>query len=276
MRRKAWFFKDRTVLGILGVMLVFITLATGCPTGEETTAYTVTFDVDGGSPAPASQSVASGGKVTKPTDPTKAGYTFDGWYKEAAKTNLWNFDTDVVTANMTLYAKWTETVTITFNTNGGSAIAPAVVAKGSSVSLSEYQTTMADYTFGGWHTNEALTTPANSSMTITTNITLYAKWIESKTFTVTFSGFADEQIDLSHEGELTLSKSNYDNLTVSLSGVKNYDSIMWYEDGSYRGNSDEGHFVYASSFSLGPHTLSAVVVKDGVPYSKTLTFQVSK
>ena len=41
--------------------------------------------------------------------PTKNGYTFHGWCKDAAFTNSWNFDADTVTGNITLYAKWTET-----------------------------------------------------------------------------------------------------------------------------------------------------------------------
>ncbi len=50
-----------------------------------TDTYTVTFDAQGGSTV-ASQDVAKNGKVTKPTDPTRTGYTFGGWYKEAACT----------------------------------------------------------------------------------------------------------------------------------------------------------------------------------------------
>ena len=50
-----------------------------------------------------------GSKVSKPSDPTAAGYTFGGWYRETGCTNEWNFDTDTVTANTTLYAKWTAT-----------------------------------------------------------------------------------------------------------------------------------------------------------------------
>jgi uncharacterized repeat protein (TIGR02543 family) len=68
--------------------------------------YTVTFDSQGGS-AVASQTVEHGGKVTEPTAPTKEGYTFGGWYKESGCTNAWNFATDTVTANVTLFAKWT-------------------------------------------------------------------------------------------------------------------------------------------------------------------------
>ena len=86
-----------------------------------TDTYTVTFDAQGGSTV-ASQDVAKNGKVTKPTDPTRTGYTFGGWYKEAACTTAWNFDTDTVTGNITLYAKWTpvkKNYTITLNPAGG-------------------------------------------------------------------------------------------------------------------------------------------------------------
>jgi uncharacterized repeat protein (TIGR02543 family) len=98
----------KNLWGIFGVMLVFGTITTGCDfIGETTpTIYTVTFDVDGGS-AVSSQSVAQGGKVTEPDAPTKAGYAFAVWYRDAAKTTRWNFETDTVTQNTTLYAKWT-------------------------------------------------------------------------------------------------------------------------------------------------------------------------
>jgi len=71
-----------------------------------TNTYTVIFNSQGGS-AVSSKTVEHGGKVTKPTNPTKTGYTFGGWYKEFGCTNAWNFANDTVTANVTLYAKWT-------------------------------------------------------------------------------------------------------------------------------------------------------------------------
>lgn len=72
--------------------------------------YTVTFNSDGGT-AVSSATVTEGGKVAKPTDPIKAAdaeytYTFAGWYNGET---AWNFDTDTVTANVTLTAKWTAT-----------------------------------------------------------------------------------------------------------------------------------------------------------------------
>ena len=73
---------------------------------------TVTFDANGHGTAPSSQTIVAGGKATTPTAPTAAGWTFGGWYKEAGCTNEWDFSTDVVTDNTTLYAKWTE-ITLT-------------------------------------------------------------------------------------------------------------------------------------------------------------------
>ena len=57
--------------------------------------------------APAAKTVKANEKVPKPADPTRDGYTFAGWFREAACTTAWNFDADPVTADTTLYAKWT-------------------------------------------------------------------------------------------------------------------------------------------------------------------------
>lgn len=73
--------------------------------------YTVSFDKNGHGTAPKAQEVKKGYKVTEPTAPTAEGYTFGGWYKEKAATNAWNFSTDTVTADTTLYAKWTQNAT---------------------------------------------------------------------------------------------------------------------------------------------------------------------
>ena len=83
------------------------------PKGQKFTlagAYTVSFSLNGQSgTVPASRSVSPGKKVTKPSpDPTTEGYVFAGWYKEAGCTNSWDFDTDTVSGDMTLYAKWIE------------------------------------------------------------------------------------------------------------------------------------------------------------------------
>ena len=68
--------------------------------------YTVTFESDGGSVVP-TQNVNYNDKIVKPTDPTKIGYTFKGWYADALCTTEYDFDS-FVTGNISLYAKWEE------------------------------------------------------------------------------------------------------------------------------------------------------------------------
>ena len=53
-----------------------------------------------------SQQINAGGLVVKPVDPIRTGYTFVAWYKNVELTKKWNFETDTVTSNLTLYAKW--------------------------------------------------------------------------------------------------------------------------------------------------------------------------
>ena len=69
--------------------------------------YTVTFNSNGGSNV-SSQSVEKNGTILKPTNPTKSGYAFVGWYKNSSLTTEWNFNSNTVTNNIVLYAKWQE------------------------------------------------------------------------------------------------------------------------------------------------------------------------
>lgn len=76
--------------------------------GERLKRFTVTFDANGkDAELPASQRVKQGHPVIEPSaKPRCAGFTFVGWYKDVACTQAWDFAKDVVTADMTLYAKW--------------------------------------------------------------------------------------------------------------------------------------------------------------------------
>ena len=87
-------------------MLLLITIS--CGDSSETpsiSVYKVTFDSCGGTSIPA-QEVAYGALITAPNNPGKASYSFSGWYKEAGYSTEWNFSTDTVTTDITLYAKW--------------------------------------------------------------------------------------------------------------------------------------------------------------------------
>ncbi|MBR5969082.1 MAG: InlB B-repeat-containing protein [Lachnospiraceae bacterium] len=69
-------------------------------------ASLVTFETNGGEPM-AQRLIKNGVTLNGLEEPTKEGYTFEGWYRESALTNMWN-ETDQITGNVTLYAKWTE------------------------------------------------------------------------------------------------------------------------------------------------------------------------
>ena len=107
--------------------------------------YTVTYNTNGGS-AVAPVTVSENSKLIAPTAPTKDGYTFHGWYKDAAFTNGWNFDADTVTGNTTLYAKWTEATKIYGISGTVYAYGGTTTASGVSVKLMKGDTQVASAT----------------------------------------------------------------------------------------------------------------------------------
>ena len=145
--------------------------------------YLVTFDSDGGSTVPA-QTVAHGGTVTKPADPTRNGYQFDGWFPYDLDDwfydgKSWNFAT-VITAPFTLKAHWGATYTVTFDSNGGSAVASQTVAEGRNATEPLPVPTKEGYTFVGWYEDNSTFNIkwGFAIKTVTADITLFAKWME--------------------------------------------------------------------------------------------------
>lgn len=138
--------------------------------------YTVTFNVGGHGTAPAPQKVENGGKATKPENPTAKGWRFDGWYTDEKCTARYDFD-KAVTANTTLYAKWTQLFTLTFETNGGTKIDSVEAPDGSLVYLGSYKPTKSGYYFVGWYTDKNLTrTSRVGYVRMDGNKTVYAKF----------------------------------------------------------------------------------------------------
>jgi len=147
--------------------------------------YTVSFQSNGGS-AVAEQEIALDGKVVAPANPSKAGQTFAGWYTDTNVTTPWDFTTDLVKGDMTLYAKWTTNAyTVSFQSNGGSAVAAQEIALDGKV-VAPANPSKAGQTFAGWYTDSNLATPWNFSTDLVKgNMTLYAKWTVD-TYTVSF------------------------------------------------------------------------------------------
>ncbi|MDR0451481.1 MAG: InlB B-repeat-containing protein, partial [Treponema sp.] len=153
------------------------------------TFFTVRFEADGGSPAPGDQAVAGNGKATEPAAMTRAGYTFGGWYTEAAFATRWNFATNTVSGDITLYAKWlnpSEALTVTFEADGGSPAPESRAVANGDTAPEPAAMTKAGYSFEGWYRDAAFATPWNfSTDTVGGNITLYAKWAINR-YAVTF------------------------------------------------------------------------------------------
>ena len=130
----------------------------------EINQYTITFDSNGGSEiAPITQNY--GTKITAPADPTRKGYTFKGWDKEIPKT--------MPAENITVKAQWEiNQYAITFDTNGGSEIAPITQDYGTAITAPA-DPTRKGYTFKGWDKEIPKTMPAE-------NITITARWRDTE------------------------------------------------------------------------------------------------
>lgn len=143
------------------------------PSTPQKKTFTVTFNLNGGI-GTSTQTVVEGNKATKPNNPSRNGYNFAGWQLNGKE---YNFNI-IVTSNITLEAKWVEVkknnYTVTFNSNGGSAVSSQTIVEGSKVSKPN-DPTKSGYSFKGWLLN-GKTYDFNSS--ITGSITLVANWVQ--------------------------------------------------------------------------------------------------
>ena len=148
-----------------------------------TTGVIVTYK-DGDSEY-AKQVLPSGTLATRPDAPAATpGYTFGGWNKTDG--TAWDYASDKVTDNITLYAKWAaNTYTITFDTAGGSEIAPITQEYGTVITAPEAPT-REGYTFIGWDKEIPTTMPAE-------NMTVTAQW-EINQYTITFDTAGGSEI----------------------------------------------------------------------------------
>ena len=136
--------------------------------------YTITFKDSDEVLSAVTQDYAAA--VKAPADPTKEGYTFADWDTEIPAT--------MPAKNMTIQAKWTvNKYTITFNTDGGNAIAPITQDYGTALTLPT--PTKDGYGFGGWHTDQNCTKRFTANTMPAENTTLYAKWSIGE-YTLTF------------------------------------------------------------------------------------------
>lgn len=193
---------------------------------DASSTSSVTFEVNGGSEIEP-LIVVNGQAVTKPTDPTKSGFTFAGWFTDVELTNAFEFTT-VINNDLDLYAKWV--ITVTFDANGGT---PAIQTKvlNTPGTLSDLQTVTKSggFDFVGWFDTNAETGGVQwtSETNIDSNVTFYARWVSNVTEIFATELFISEYIEGSSNNKVI----EIFNGTGSPVTLSNY-SVKLYTNGS--------------------------------------------
>lgn len=185
--------KKSIIKGIISGVALSAAIVTLVSCGsKEDKEYVVSFNsndpvtTDSIRPTVYNDIVVKSGKTVDLTQyqPTYQGWTFDGWYTDAEFTDEFTSESKVK-ADVKLYAKWIDTLDITFDSNGGTNVDPQSILPGSTVtrpanpsktSVTNDNHTVSSYTFAGWFTNEALTNAFDFATEVTTDLTLYAKY----------------------------------------------------------------------------------------------------
>ena len=148
----------------------------------------VIFETNGGSAVPGQQ-VEITSLIIRPADPTRSGYTFAGWFADPELSIPWDFNARGISYDdvnpeadaIILYTKWAEGIreiwTLTFQSNGGSAVSNQSVVNGL-LAVRPADPTRTNYTFNGWFADPELTVAWDfGTDTVTKATALYARWI---------------------------------------------------------------------------------------------------
>ncbi|MBQ6264784.1 MAG: InlB B-repeat-containing protein, partial [Clostridia bacterium] len=228
--------------------------------------YTVSYNANGGSGAPASQSKIYGTNLTLTSSkPTRTNYTFKNWNTKAdgSGTSYISGGTYSTNAAVTLYAQWMlNSYTLSYNTNGGIGT-PASQTGNGSITLSSTKPTKSGYTFQGWATSASATSAQyqpGATFNLATNTTLYAVWkqdpVTPTTFTLTY--------DANNGTGAPASQTGNDQITLSTAkpSRSGYTFLGW----ATSANATSAQYQPGATFNLTANTtLYAVWQKNDMP-----------
>jgi len=222
---------------------------------------------------------------------TRTGYTFIGWNTllDGDKTGQGTHYTAgqpvrnlSVTngATVTLYAQWSiNSYTVTFNTNGGTPVPPVqTVTYGSTATEPVNPVPVLDnYTLIHWYSAPGLGPIYLFDTPVTADLTLYAGWMPDS-FSITFAQITDAAPSITGPTIYRSSTNGPVTATITVDNPGQYSSIEWYisrTDISGSGSSFTLNAVNSAYNNTGQHFLTVEVIKDGVPYNRTITFTVN-
>ena len=221
--------------------------------------YTISYNANGGSGAPSSQTKTYGLDLTlSSTTPTRSGYTFKGWGTSSSSTTASYQPGGKYTSNSsaTLYAVWESnaptTYTVSYNANGGSG-APSSQTKthGVTLTLSSTKPTRSGYTFLGWSTSSSATSAsysAGGSYTTNASCTMYAVWSCSHSST-------SQSYVTGCDWERTCNTCGVVTSTGTTHGPYNYGSWSYYSTSQHRRTKNCSYGDY-STYEYGSHSTS--------------------
>ena len=220
--------------------------------------YLVTLETNGGSEISSFRART----VESVQEPEKSGFTFIGWYLDSGLNTKAVFPL-VISKDTTLYAAYKQNFTITFETNGGSAVNPV-----SCYVLNESpESTKIDKSLGGWYLDSECTDEKKVTFPFypTEDVTLFAKWV-SEMFTITYnangatSGIVPDAVQV-EKGSSFIISANTGNLTKT-----GYAFTKW--STSTDGTSGQ---TYAPGYSLIPSKNMMLYAQWGKDYAAMVT-----
>lgn len=261
------------VLLLLTVSLACIFGLSACAGKEESSAITVTLKANGGAFTDGRTTVTLTVEANSSIDglvpvPVSENYLFEGWTETENGTELWDVSKQLVTKDITLFAVWTEKVTVTFFANGGAfedgkESVQIEQKKGMTVTLPA-EPERDGYTFGGWYKANVtdgevtLTEGFDSGSAVSENVSVYAKWVLEK------------GVRLPKPTGLIVES---DKITWNqVDGASGYRVVIYDEEKQQIGNANPSGTYYNYDFSVrgeGAYTVTVCAVGDGIDYANS-------
>jgi uncharacterized repeat protein (TIGR02543 family) len=210
-----------------------------------------------------------------PVAPSRTGYDFKGWNTQADGGGTVFDRRTKVDSDATAYAQWkAKTYTVRFVINDGVSkdITKEVTFPATTISDFPSDPSRTDWNFAGWNTNaDGSGLAFRQTTVVASDLTVYAQWAHTQ-FTISLSADAGEDAALSQE-DFTLSTGGGGVQIISLTGA-GYTNPRWFVDGDPKppGTSIT---IRAAEYGVGQHSLTLLVTRNGVSWSKEITFIVT-